>query len=743
MEGIKERVVYSPVTSKATNGAEIESGEWLRNSVAKLAGNGWRCVPCRIHVDGSLGAAAAYADGQKYPLNHPIWHRESTLKNVIAVILDNAILLDYDGNKADTRDVIGLDALAQIIGEPLGSPHQIRESNNSIHWLYRVPDGFNQDEYKHSQDGKLAMGIDIKRGNQPVYIKSDKQLPHGGTIPAREDLPLVPSAILQQLKKSANHRPQVDCAYQPTDETSKLGAWVLNSEIQAFNEQAREGNRNSTLNITAFTLYRLVAGGEIAEHDAEGALEMAGESSGLDTSEVLRVLDSAKKAAYKQPRRFEDNVIGMFDYIQSSDNGERLPHLPDVGVVEVDANGIEGELLDPGYIDFPHKGSKGKVLNTSLNLQCVLNAHGIKYGYNLVSKRVIVQVPGLVATSDEYDNAALTRIEDYALRCGMTGAKIPQQVLALAASSPFNPFIDYVKSQPWDGLSRLNALADTITTSPDKRDLWRLLLRRWLCSVIASQIVPGFSGRGCLTLQGEQGKGKTSWFRRLFSDVSGVFADGITLNLNNKDSITEVLAHVCVELGELGSTFKKSEIDGLKAFITRSKDEVRRPYAVSASRWERRTVFCATVNDEQFLADDTGNSRFWCVPAADLDYTHGLDMQQVWAEVLALVNAGERWYLDAAEEALLTESNKAFEIVDAIEETLRATFDTEDKRRPLMLTATQVLKQYCSINNPNRAQSTKAGKVLNAMGFKSRKSNGVKVYDLPQPWDDLSSNQPE
>lgn len=741
MDGIKEAAEATRPVMELRQA--IESGEWLRATVAKLAGNGWRCVPCRIHEDGSLGAAGGYADGQTYGAKHSLWRVGSTLKDVFAVILDDAILLDYDGNKADTRDVIGLDELAQIIGQPLGEPHQIRKSNNSMHWLYRVPDDFNPDDYKHSQDGKLATGIDIKRGNQPVYIKADKTLTHGGTIPARGGLPLVPAAILHQLKKNSNHRQQIDCAYQPSDESSKLGAWVLNAEIERFQSIANESGRNSTLNVTAFTLYRLVAGGEIAEHDADGALEMAGESTGLDTSEVLRVMENAKKAAYKQPRRFEDNVIGMFDYIQSGDTAERLPNLPDVGAVEVDANGIEGELLDPGYIDFPHKGSKGKVLNTSLNLQCVMNAHGIKYGYNTVSKRVVIQVPGLVAIADEYDNAAVTRIEDYALRCGMTGAKIPQQVLALAASSPFNPFMDYVKSSPWDGVSRLNALADTVTTSPDKRDLWRLLLRRWLVSVIASQVVTGFSGRGCLTLQGEQGKGKTSWFRRLFADVSGVFADGITLNLNSKDSITEVLSHVCVELGELASTFKKSELDPLKAFITRSKDEVRRPYAVSASRWERRTVFCATVNDEQFLADDTGNSRFWCMPATDLDYTHGLDMQQVWAEVLTLVDAGERWYLDAAEEALLTESNKEFEIVDPIEETLRATFDATDNRRPLTLTATQVLKQYCSLTNPNRAQTIKAGKVLNAMGFKKRKSNGVVVYDLPQPWDDLAVNRPD
>lgn len=50
------------------------------------------------------------------------------------------------------------------------------------------------------------------------------------------------------------------------------------------------------------------------------------------------------------------------------------------------------------------------------------------------------------------------------------------------------------------------------------------------------------------------------------------------------------------------------------------------------------------------------------------------------------------------------------------------------------LTASQVLDVYCGITNPNRGQTIKAAKVLHAMGFASRKTNGVKVFDLPAPY---------
>ena len=711
-------------------GAEVLPDTWLRETVATLAANGWRCVPCRMHDDGSIGAARKYADGQTYPLSHSAWGHNTTLRDVFAVILDDAVLLDYDGNKAERRAVIGLEQLETQLGEPLGVPHQIRESNNSMHWLYRLPDVFSPDDYKNSQDGRFAPGVDIKRGNQPVYIKADKALPHGGVIPPRTDLPLVPAAILLQLEKPAQSARAANCDFAPSEKTGTQGALVLNAEIHRFQENAHEGGRNTALNTAAFTIYRLVAGGEIAEHDADAALEMAGEASGLDIPEVERVLHSAKTAAYKQPRQFENDVSHHFD-------ANARISLPDMGCVEVGAGGSEGELLNPGYIDFPDKGARGKALSTARNLECVMNAYGITCRYNEVSKGVDIHVPGMHAVSDEYDTAAMSRIEDCAICAGITGAKIPQQVLAIAAGNPYNPFLDYINSAPWDGVSRIDALADTLTfTAGTDITFAKLLIRRWLISVVAAQVKNEFWSKGCLTFQGEQSKGKTSWLRRLFAGIPTVFKDGLVLDLRNKDSKMEALGFSCVELGELDATFKKSDIAALKAFIQQGKDTIRRPYGVSSSKWRRRTVFCASVNEPQFLADDTGNSRFWSIAVDNINFRHDVDMQQLWAEVLTLVENGERWHLSAEEEARLRESNIAFEVADPVEEKLRMAFGEYLPGQVIVrtLTASQVLDVYCGITNPNRGQTIKAAKVLHAMGFASRKTNGVKVFDLPAPY---------
>ncbi|HBS7549505.1 TPA: bifunctional DNA primase/polymerase [Klebsiella pneumoniae] len=708
---------------------------WLYETRNALMATGWRVIP----VQTKNGNPNPYKSAQTYRPESYKWQDGIAAQDILAVALDAAILLDYDGNKPGT---IPESELVALVG-PLPEPHQVR--GDSKHWLFKLPAGFNPKDYKNSADGQLAQGVDVKRGNQLVYIKRGKALPYGGTFPRREDLPEAPQALIDILKITTPERTTF-ADYAPSDRTSRYGSGTLRSACKAITEAA-EGQRNRTLNIQAMKVYQAVAGGEIDEADAELALYSAADAAGLDPAEIDATMASAKRKGITEPRKAPPRVA-------SPDEFPHLPPIPEspqvrankaaaapVAPVSPESVGQPGgersaQYVDPGFIALPDTGAKGRILNTSRNLRAVVKAHGVRLAYNVVSKRVEINVPGLKAHPDEHQNAALTIIEDFAVRAGMTGAKIPQQVLALAVRRPYNPFLSWIHSAPWDGVDRLDALAGTVQcTDHAMQEIFKILLRRWLLSVVASQVKDRFWSKGCLVLQGKQSKGKTSWFRRLFADVPEVFADGVTLAIGDKDALMNVLAHVAVELGELDGTFRKSDLAGLKAFISREKDRLRRPYAAGTSEWSRRTVFCATVNDEQFLGDDTGNSRFWAVSITALDYQHDINMQQLWAQVAALLDTGEQWHLTDEEAARLNESNKDFEVADPIEELLRVRFDPTRPGRNYTRTASQVVREIVGIANPTKSQTTKAAIVLKAMGFKARRSNGANVYDLPQPWE--------
>jgi putative DNA primase/helicase len=124
----------------------------------------------------------------------------------------------------------------------------------------------------------------------------------------------------------------------------------------------------------------------------------------------------------------------------------------------------------------------------------------------------------------------------------------------------------------------------------------------------------------------------------------------------------------------LDGTFRKSDIANLKAFVTSDADVYRMPYARSSNRYPRRTAFIASVNETQYLVDDTGNRRFWTIPVESIDYEHTVDMQQLWAEIAHYWREGALWYLTGADLDALNEHNKDFSAVDPYQEVISRAF---------------------------------------------------------------------
>ena len=76
---------------------------------------------------------------------------------------------------------------------------------------------------------------------------------------------------------------------------------MLADELAALG-QATPGQRNRTLNRTAFKVYRYVAGGVLDEQDVTLAFTTAALAIGLDRAEIGRTLASARTAGLANPR---------------------------------------------------------------------------------------------------------------------------------------------------------------------------------------------------------------------------------------------------------------------------------------------------------------------------------------------------------------------------------------------------------------------------------------------------------
>jgi len=255
---------------------------------------------------------------------------------------------------------------------------------------------------------------------------------------------------------------------------------------------------------------------------------------------------------------------------------------------------------------------------------------------------------------------------------------------------------------------------------------------RWLLSPVAAALKPsGFRCRGALTLQGAQGLGKTTWIESLVPDQL-LRADVVLLNHHldgsNKDSITTAVSHWIVEIGELDGSFKK-DIARLKGFLTGDADKVRRPYGRRDSEYPRRTVFCATVNDANFLVDPTGNSRWWTIPVIKIDYQHGIDMQQLFAQLAVDYEKGAQWWLTPEEEHELELHNRAHRAISVIRERILNAIDLAPAPGTVLsaMNALELLV-IIGINFPANVQCKEAAGVLRELLGEPKKVTGKMVW---------------
>lgn len=390
------------------------------------------------------------------------------------------------------------------------------------------------------------------------------------------------------------------------------------------------------------------------------------------------------------------------------------------------------------YSLLPDCTDRGKPLSTIENLEEICRRLGVIIRYNVITKEEEIIIPDQAFSIDNGANASLAWLVSWCGRFKMPTGQIGDFVTYLADQNLYNPVANWITSKPWDGVSRLDAFFGTVkAVGEDTDDRIRAtketLMRRWMISAIAAAFRPnGVSAHGVLVFQGAQYLGKTAWFKRLVPASLNVISDGLLLDPRDRDSIMKAVSNWLVELGEVDATFRKADIAQLKAFITKDRDVLRRAYAKRESHFARRTVFFASVNPREYLHDPTGNRRFWTIECEHINHGHDLEMQQVWAEVFELFQAGETWFLMPEEMASLNEHNKDFEVRDPIEERIRSRLDWASPDVTWRwCTVTDVLAEI-GIDRPTHGDVTKAGNMIRSMnGGQSKKSNGLRLLLAP------------
>ncbi len=203
----------------------------------------------------------------------------------------------------------------------------------------------------------------------------------------------------------------------------------------------------------------------------------------------------------------------------------------------------------------------------------------------------------------------------------------------LAHENPYNPLTDWLDSLTWDGVPRLDTWLIHASEAEDSA-YTRAVSRLMLTSAVARAYRPGIKFDSMVILEGPQGGFKSSLLRLLGGEWTAEGMPPIKSSAD-KDVVSGMIGRWIIEIDELAG-LRKSDVDILKGFLSRTVDRVRLPYERKSKNFKRRTVFVGTTNEGSYLRDMTGNRRFLPVYVGIINLSK-VPRNQLWAE------AAQQW----------------------------------------------------------------------------------------------------
>lgn len=257
-----------------------------------------------------------------------------------------------------------------------------------------------------------------------------------------------------------------------------------------------------------------------------------------------------------------------------------------------------------------------------------------------------------------------------------------------------DPFYEYVSSIEWDGVPRvrrwfIDGLGAYIP-GVDKDTSDRIIeeaTQAWFVGTMGRSNGNSYKLEIVPVLIGDQGTYKSTYVSyTAMSMVEEDWYNSTVASLKDPKFFFESIRGAkVVEWSESTQLKRAEDVELLKAFISQEKDTYRPSYARNSETYNRQFSCIMTSNEKTLFNDDTGNRRFIPMVCSDnrarwITYENMeknlYDVQQAWAEALALLRSGAKAYMPSDVERLamcqtrkFTKSNEFFdEIISQLDE---------------------------------------------------------------------------
>ena len=301
----------------------------------------------------------------------------------------------------------------------------------------------------------------------------------------------------------------------------------------------------------------------------------------------------------------------------------------------------------------------------------------------------------------------------------------------------YHPFKSWIERLPaWDGTTDYIRQFFSLVHCADISDEeFHRYTRCWFLAMVASVMYDDAVNHCILTFIGRQGTYKSTFMlyilpphlRQFFATKSNSFP-------LTKDARLMLAQNIVISLEEIDSMAPK-EINQLKAFTTLPQVNERPPYGHNTMLMPRVASLTATGNNLTFLTDQTGNRRWlpFHVMGIDNPRTAHIPYEGMYAQALALIRGGERYWLEDSDIRKLNEHNRNFMAPDPATELIVTYFmHPRSEAETKYMTATKIAARFAPAV---KLSSTKVGLAMAELGFEQhRQKNGRfwKVAERPQ-----------
>ena len=266
--------------------------------------------------------------------------------------------------------------------------------------------------------------------------------------------------------------------------------------------------------------------------------------------------------------------------------------------------------------------------------------------------------------------------------------------------STYNPVEDFLFkcAGKWDGKDYIRALARTV---PTDNPYWEDWFYTWFLAMVnqwRSYSHRKYGNSVAPLLISKQGYNKSTFCRSLVPpELQWGYNDNLVLS-EKRQVLQAMYQALLLNLDEFNQISPQVQQGFLKNIIQLPSVKMKPPYGSHVQEFPRMASFIATSNMEDILSDPSGNRRFLGVElTGPIDVSQLPNYEQLYAQALAALQAGEKTYFDAEQTKLIMASNRKFEVISPVDQYFNLYFDlTDDAKQGEYLTAAEIFQELKS-----------------------------------------------